>query len=185
MPDAAPLRIGTRRAYEGRLLNVDVHTLEAPDGRRFDLEIIRHPGAAAVVPVLSGADAEDPSILLLRQFRYATDGRIWEIPAGVLEEGEDPAACARRELAEETGAAAGSIDHLTTFYTTPGFTDEQIHVFVATGIEVGEPAHEYDEFIEVRAVALSDALAMIRDGEIVDGKSIVALLYFAGFRLGL
>jgi ADP-ribose pyrophosphatase len=185
MPDAAPQRIGTRRAYEGRLLEVDVDTLEAPDGRRFDLEIIRHPGAAAVVPILSGPDAEDPSILLLRQFRYAASGRLWEIPAGVLEQGEQPLACAHRELAEETGATAQSIEHLTTFYTTPGFTDERIHVFVATGIEVGEPAHEDDEFIEVQAVSLSDALAMIRDGEIVDGKSIVALLYLAGFRLGL
>lgn len=184
MPDAAPQRIGTRRAYEGRLLQVDVDTLAAPDGRRFDLEIIRHPGAAAVVPMLSDPGAEDPSILLLRQFRYATGGRLWEIPAGVLEEGEDPLTCARRELAEETGATAGSIDHLTTFYTTPGFTDELIHLFVATVIEVGEPSREQDEFIEVKVVALSEALAMIRDGQIVDGKSIVALLYLAGFRLG-
>ncbi|KPK06433.1 MAG: ADP-ribose pyrophosphatase [Gemmatimonas sp. SG8_28] len=185
MPDAAPQRIGTRRAYHGRLLEVEVETLEAPDGRRFDLEIIRHPGAAAVVPLLSDPGADDPRVLLLRQFRHAAAARLWEIPAGVLEEGEEPLACARRELAEETGATARSIDHLTTFYTTPGFTDEQIHLFVATGIEVGEPSHEHDEFIEVQVVALREALTMIRDGTIVDGKSIVALLYLAGFRLGL
>ncbi len=185
MPDAVPQRIGSRRGYDGRLLSVDVETLEAPDGRRFDLELIRHPGAAAVVPLLSGANSEDPAVLLLRQFRYAAGGTLWEIPAGVLEPGEAPLACARRELSEETGATADTIEHLTTFFTTPGFTDEQIHLFVATGIRVGEPDHEHDEFIEVRAVPLSVALSMIRDGEIVDGKSIVALLYLAGFRLGL
>ena len=115
MPDAAPQRIGTRRAYQGRLLEIDVDTLEAPDGRQFDLEIIRHPGAAAVVPLLSDPGADDPRVLLLRQYRHAAADRLWEIPAGVLEEGEDPLACARRELAEETGASARSIDHLTTF----------------------------------------------------------------------
>jgi ADP-ribose pyrophosphatase len=185
MPDAVPQRIGSRRGYNGRLLSVDVDTLEAPDGRRFDLELIRHPGAAAVVPLLSERDAEDPSVLLLRQYRYAAGGTLWEIPAGVLEPGEAPLACARRELSEETGATAAAIEHLTTFFTTPGFTDEQIHVFVATGIRVGEPDHEHDEFIEVKAVPLSIVLSMIRDGEIVDGKSIVALLYLAGFRLGM
>lgn len=175
----------TRRAYDGHLVKVDVDTVRAPTGATFDLEIIRHPGAAAVVPLLSDPAATDPTVLLLRQYRHAAGGRLWEIPAGVLEPGEPAAACARRELLEETGAEASSIEHLTTVYTTPGFTDEQIHLFLATGITVGEPKHEVDEFIEVQARPLSTVLQMIRDGEIVDSKTIVALLYVAGFRLGM
>jgi ADP-ribose pyrophosphatase len=184
-PNATPQRCRTRRAYDGRLLKVDVDTVRAPDGAEFDLEMIRHPGAAAVVAFLSDPDAEDPSILLLRQYRHAVGGSIWEIPAGVLEVGEAPDACARRELLEETGARAAHLDHLTTIYTTPGFTDERIHLFLATGLTVEEPDHQDDEFIQVRAKPLSEALLMIRDGEIVDGKSISALLFVAGFRLEL
>ncbi len=175
----------TRRAYDGRLVKVDVDTVRGPRGATFDLEVIRHPGAAAVVPLLSELGAEDPSVLLLRQYRHAAGGLLWEIPAGVLEPGEPAEVCARRELLEETGAKASSIEHLTTVYTTPGFTDEQIHLFVATGITVGEPAHEVDEFIEVQAKPMSSVLCMIRDREIVDSKTIVALLYVAGFRLGM
>ncbi len=175
----------SHRAYDGRLVKVDVDTVRGPTGATFDLEIIRHPGAAAVVPLLSEPGAADPSVLLLKQYRHAAGGHLWEIPAGVLEPGEPAAVCARRELLEEAGAEASSIEHLTTVYTTPGFTDEQIHLFLATGITVGEPEHEADEFIEVQARPLSTVLGMIRDGEIMDAKSIVALLFVAGFRLGM
>ena len=185
MPDAVPQRLASRRAYDGRLIKVDVDTLEAPDGTTFDLELIRHPGAAAVVALLDDADADNPSVLLIRQFRYAASGTIWEVPAGVLEPGEDPKDCAHRELAEETGATAGRIEHLTTVYTTPGFTDEQIHLFVASELRLGETNHEQDEFIEVKAVPLREVLAMIKDGQIVDAKSIAALLYLAGYNLGM
>ncbi len=183
--DRSPERIAQRRAYAGRLLNVDVETLETPDGTRLELEMVRHPGAAAVVALLSDPDGPDPLVLLLEQYRHAAGGTIWEIPAGVLQPGEDPAACARRELEEETGAAARTIEHLTTIYTTPGFTDEQIHLFLATDITAGEPRHERDEFIKVSTRPLSQALEMIRDGAMVDAKSIVALLYVAGYRLNL
>ena len=185
MTDAVPQRRSSHRAYDGRLIKVDLDTLEAPDGTSFDLELIRHPGAAAIVPVLSDPASDDPSILLIRQFRYAASGTIWEIPAGVLEPGEDPADCARRELAEETGATAGRIEHLTTVYTTPGFTDERIHLFAAFDIQAGEPNHEQDEFIEVKTVPLSRVLDMIKSGEIVDAKSIVAILYVAGYTMGM
>ncbi len=178
-------KLDSRRAYAGRLISVDVDTVRMPNGKTVELEMIRHPGAAAVVPLLSEPDSEDPHVLLLRQYRYAASGMIWEIPAGVLEAGEDPAACAGRELREETGAEARQIQHLTTIYTTPGFTDEQIHIFLATGITAGAADLQPDEMIEVRALPLSRVLEMIRDGEIVDGKSIVALLYVAGFRLDL
>jgi ADP-ribose pyrophosphatase len=185
MPADQPTCIATRRAYDGKLVKVDVDTVRGPSRAEFDLEIVRHPGAAAVVPLLSDRESPDPTVLLIEQYRYATGGTIWEVPAGVLEAGEDPADCARRELTEETGAVAETVEHLTTVYTTPGFTDERIHVFLATGISQGEPKHEADEFIKMKPLPLARALEMIRDGEIVDAKSIVALLYVAGYRLNL
>ena len=178
-------RVATRRVYAGRLLQVDVDTVRTPDASLLELEMVRHPGAAAVVPLLSDLESQDPQVLLLRQYRYAADGPIWEVPAGVLEPGESPETCARRELQEETGARAERMEHLTTIFTTPGFTDERIHLFVATGIRTGEPRPMSDEFLEVEARPLSKVLEMIRDREMVDAKSIVALLYLAGFKLGL
>lgn len=185
MADSLPERLATRRAYDGRLLRVDVDTIRTPDGDELDLEMVRHPGAAAVVPLLGDLPNADPPVLLIEQYRYAAGGRIWEIPAGVLQPGEDPADCARRELEEETGARARSVEHLTTIYTTPGFTDEQIHLYVATGIVVGEPRHERDEFIRVEALPISAVLRMVREGEVRDAKSMVALLFVAGYWLGL
>jgi ADP-ribose pyrophosphatase len=177
--------VSSERVYDGRIVKLDIDEVTAPDGSTLKLELVRHPGAAAVVPLLSDPDAPDPSVLLIHQYRYAADGEIWEIPAGVLEPGESPRDCARRELLEEVGATAQELSHLTTIYTTPGFTDERIHLFLASGISVGPTQHESDEFIEVEARPISRVLAMIRDGEIVDSKSIAALLFTAGFRLGL
>jgi len=176
------LKTGTRRIYSGRVLDLDLDTVTFPDGSTGELEMIRHSGASAVVPVLSDA-AADPEILLIRQFRHAADGPIWEIPAGRLDPGETPEACAARELVEETGERAGRLDRLATFYTTPGFTDERIHLFVARDLARGEHHREADEFIETSRLSLSRALEMIRTGEIVDGKTIVALLFFSQFGL--
>lgn len=180
-----PDRIHTERVFDGRIVKVDLDTVRAPDGSEMYLEMVRHRGASAIVPLLSDPDAEDPSILLIKQYRYATNGTIWEVPAGVIDPGETPEDCARRELREEVGAEAATFEHLTTVYTTPGFTDEQIHLFLATGLTIGDTEHEHDEFIEVEARPMSKILEMIRDGELVDSKSATALLYVAGFRLGL
>ena len=177
-------RIETRRAYSGRIINVDLDRVRFPDGSEGQLEMVRHPGASAVVPFMSDPGGEDPQVLLIRQYRYASEQCMYEIPAGRLDPGEDPADCARRELREETGCDAAHVELLTSIYTTPGFTDERIHLFMATGLTHGDAAREHDEFIEVETLTISRCLAMIQSGEISDGKTIVALMYAAGFRLG-
>lgn len=174
-----------RRVYTGKVINLDVDVVEFPNGKTGELEIFRHPGASAVVPFLTDPRGDDPQLLLIKQYRYAADGYMYEIPAGRLDEGEDPADCARRELKEETGCTARSMEHLYTMFTTPGFTDERIHIFMATGLSHGETAHESDEFLTVETVALSRALEMIKSGELKDGKTAAAILFAAGFIAGV
>lgn len=179
-----PGRVSGRRVYDGKTINVDLDTVRFPNGKTGELEMVRHPGASAVVPFLSDPAGEDPQVLLIRQYRYAADGFVYEIPAGKLDGGEDPLECARRELLEETGCTAERIDRLTTIYTTPGFTDERIHLFMAVGLSHGESAHEEHEFISFERMTLSRALELIEQGEIVDGKTVCGLLFAAGFRAG-
>ena len=184
---ARPGPIATRRIHTGRVITLDIDTVRFPDGSTGEMEMFRHSGASAVLPVLSAADAADPQVLLIRQYRYATDGYIWEVPAGRLDGPEDPLVCARRELLEETGATAERLDRLTTIYPTPGFCDERIHLFAAHGLQVDESRarREPDEFVELKPVELSRVLGMIRDGEISDAKTICCVLFYAGFRAGL
>jgi ADP-ribose pyrophosphatase len=146
--------------------------------------MIRHPGASAVVPFLSDPSGGDPQVLMIRQYRYAAEGYLLEIPAGRLNPGEDPRACAVRELKEETGCSAEQVEHLFTMYTTPGFTDERIHLFMATGLVSGETKHEADEFLDLEPMLLSRALELVEAGEIKDAKTALGLLYAAGFRAG-
>jgi ADP-ribose pyrophosphatase len=177
-----PGQVASRRVYSGRIVKLDIDTVRFPDGSVGEMEMIRHPGAAAVVPVAADGDTADPTILLIRQYRYAAEGPVWEVPAGRLDPGEDPERCALRELEEEAGARAERIERLTTIYTTPGFLDERIHLFAAHGLSAVPHRREADEFMEVVPLSLSRILGMIRDGEMVDGKSIVAVLFFAAFR---
>jgi ADP-ribose pyrophosphatase len=174
-----------RRVYSGRVINLDVDLVEFPNGSTGELELFRHPGASAVVPFLSDPRGGDPQILLIKQYRYAADGYLYEIPAGRLDPGEDPEACAHRELREETGCTAGSMRHLYTMFTTPGFTDEKIHIFMATDLVQGDAAREADEFLTVEPVSLSRALEMVKTGELKDGKTTVGILYAAGFIAGI
>jgi ADP-ribose diphosphatase len=174
--------ISSERRYKGRIINLDVDTVDFPDGSTGQLEMIRHPGAAAVVPLLDDPASPDPRVVLLRQFRHAAESFIWEIPAGRLDPGETPEQCAHRELAEETGMRASRLTPLTTFYTTPGFTDERIHLFLASGIEQGAPRREADEFMEVHPKPWSDVIKMIESGAIQDGKTLVALMFAGKFR---
>jgi ADP-ribose pyrophosphatase len=176
-------KLSSRRVYEGKVINVDKDSVKFPNGSVGELEMVRHPGASAVVPFLSDPRGDDPQIMLIKQFRHAADDFIYEIPAGKLDNGEDPAVCAARELKEETGCTAERIEHLYSFYTTPGFTDEIIHAFMATGLSRGDSAHEKDEFMSLEVVTLSHALELIKKGELKDAKTALSLLYVAGFRL--
>ncbi|HST07052.1 MAG TPA: NUDIX hydrolase [Gemmatimonadaceae bacterium] len=184
MKESTPGKIKSKRVYTGKVVSLDLDTVAFPDGSVGELEMIRHPGASAVVPFLSDPLAEDPQILLIRQYRYAADGYLYEIPAGRLNSGESPLECAARELKEETGCTADKLDHLLSFLTTPGFTDERIHLFMATGLVAGETKHEADEFLDLEPTLLSRALRMVEAGEIVDAKTALGLMYAAGFRAG-
>jgi ADP-ribose pyrophosphatase len=169
--------VATERLYTGRIVNLDLDTVGFPDGSTGTLEMLRHPGASAVVPFLDDPRADDPRIILIRQFRHAADGFLWEIPAGRLDPGEEPEACARRELREETGYSAADCRRLVTIHTTPGFTDERIHLFMATGLRAGDHAREADEFVEVHETRWSEALRLVENGEVSDAKTLTALLY--------
>jgi ADP-ribose pyrophosphatase len=162
----------SRQIYRGRIVDLRVEHVTLPNGAVAELELIHHVGASAVVAL-----DEKEGVVLIRQYRHAAGGYIWELPAGVLASPEEaPAACAARELREETGLAAGELRPLGTIFTTPGFCDERIHLFLARDlVEVGHE-HEPDEVIaEITRVPLRTALGMIRGGEIVDGKTIAGL----------
>ncbi len=174
--------ISAQRIYTGRVVNLDRDTVRFPDGSTGELEMIRHPGASAVLPFLE-ADRADPIVLLIRQFRHAADGYIWEIPAGGLDAGETPEACAHRELQEETGYRAQRMERLTTIFTTPGFTDEQIHLFAAYGLERGEHARERDEFMELHPTPWSRVLEMAGRGEIDDAKTLTTILFVQCYKV--
>ena len=168
----------SRTVFEGRRIQVRVDRLRLPDGREHDFEMIHHPGAAAVVPLLATGE-----VLMLRQYRHATGGWLLEIPAGTLQPGEAPEACAARELQEETGFQAAALQPLGWIWTTPGFTDERIWLYLGTGLSAGRQTLDDDEMLTVARLPLVQAVTMAAGGEIVDGKSVVALLRAAG-RLG-
>ena len=180
---STPGKVSSTRAYHGRVISLDVDEVRFPDGSTGSLEMIRHPGASAIVPLM-GDGVSDPQVLLIRQYRYAANGFLYEISAGRLDEGETPMECAHRELSEETGYRAQRVEHLFTMFTTPGFTDEKIHLFLATGLTSGEAHRDVDEFMELVPTRLSKALSMVEQGEIQDAKTALALLYAASFRLG-
>ncbi len=162
--------MANRRVHQGAQFEFVTESVDLPNGRRVDLDLLRHPGAAAVVPFL---DAD--RILMIRQYRHATGGELLEIPAGKLDAGEAPEACAVRELEEETGYRAGRIEKLGAIWTSPGFTDEIIHLFAAYDLEPTAQRLEPDEIIQLVPIRLADALDGLR-GPVVDGKTATALL---------
>ena len=163
--------LGRRRVYEGKVLSLDVDEVEEPGGVRASREVVRHRGSVAVLPVY-----DDGRMVLVRQYRYPVDGLVWELPAGRLDPGESVEQAARRELEEEVGLRPRELEALTVFYTTPGFCDETMHLFRATGLTSVPARPEADERIEARTLTLSEARDMIGSGEIREGKTLVALL---------
>lgn len=173
-PRDAELRetiLGENSAWKGRLLDVRVLDVELPNGRHTTREVIRHPGAAAVVAL-----TETGKIVLVRQYRTAIDRVTVEIPAGKLDPGEDPIDCARRELLEETGFKANRINYLTTMASTPGFSDEFIHIYMATGLSFAGANPDEDEFVNVDLVPLSELIDAVLDGKIEDAKTVIGAL---------
>jgi ADP-ribose pyrophosphatase len=179
--DARTGRVGGARMWQWKFLDAHLDRVRYPDGSEGEQVLIHHPGASAVVPFVGSFDDEDPEILLIHQYRYATGGDLWEIPAGRLEPHEAPIDCARRELLEETGCTCEQLEPMTFLWTTPGFTDERIHLFRASGLREGTASREADEFIEVVRRPMSEVLRMIRRGEITDAKTLVGVLCAANW----
>lgn len=162
--------ISSQPIYDGRIIKVKVDEVQLPNGNTAKREIVNHQGAVAVMPL-----TDDGKLIAVRQFRKPLERTIVEIPAGKLEPGEEPLACAIRELEEETGYTAQKMELLSSFYTSPGFADELLHVYVATGLTKGESRPDEDEFVDVLALTLEQARELHRTGEIRDAKTVVAL----------
>jgi len=173
--------VSSTTVFEGRIVKVRVDQVRlGPEGRAARREVVGHPGAVAVVAV-----TPDGEVVLVRQFRYAAGEELLEVPAGTLEPGEEPADCARRELAEETGRTAGGVELLASLYTSPGFCDEVIHVFLARldGTPARPQSPDEDERLYPITVPLAAALKMAGEGRLRDAKT-VAGLWLAAARLG-
>lgn len=167
---------GRRPIYQGRIVDLGLETATLPDGRAVELEIIRHPGAAAVVPLHA-----DGSVTLVHQYRHAGGGMFLELPAGVLEPGEPPERCAARELAEEVNLAATRWRLLTALHTTPGFTDERIWIYLAQELSHAPGALDDDEYLHPVRMPLAEAIGRVAAGQITDGKTACGLLLAARF----
>jgi len=164
-------RTGHRRVYEGKVLSVDVDQVVEPGDVAATREVVRHRGSVATLAV-----DDEGRVALVRQYRYAVDEALWELPAGRRDGDETPEAGARRELIEETGLRAGRMELLAEFFTTPGFCDERMSVFRASGLTPGAAQPEADERIELRWFTRAEIAAMLKDGTLREGKTLVALL---------
>lgn len=160
----------TKTIYEGKVFTLAADNITLPNGVTTDIDIIRHPGASAMVPMLN-----KNTVLLVKQYRYAAGGFIWEIPAGTLNPGESPIECAKRELVEETGYSADKLEKLTEIVPVPGYSDERIHLYLATGLVKAVQNLDRDEMLDVHEVKIEAALEMIAKGEIIDSKTISGL----------
>ena len=171
---SAPKVLRSEKKYTGKIFDLIVDEIEYPSGNKSVREVASHPGGAVVVPLFPNND-----VMLVRQFRYPVQKYVYELPAGKLNFGEDPAICARRELEEETGWTTETLRPLATIYTTPGFCNERLHLYLATELkksELGQQLEEGEASLTVEMIALSGVIAMIENGEIVDGKTICGVL---------
>jgi len=163
--------LSSKNIFSGRLLNIRVDEVLLPNGRKSTREIVEHPGAIAAVAV-----TDDNEILMVRQYRKAIERELLEIPAGKLEKGESKETCVKRELMEETGFCPNELKYLTSFYTSPGFSNEIIHLFLAKNLFRNTRNPDFDEYLQVQRLPLPEALNKIHSGEIIDGKTIIGLL---------
>ncbi len=164
--------INKNYVFHGKIISVRCDDALLPDGNPCKREVVEHHGGACVLAVI------DDKVLLVRQFRYAYGEVLWEIPAGKLEQGEDPARAAVRELEEEAGFVAGNIEHLFTIYPTPGYCNEKIYIYEAKDIKMGKVHLDTDEFLSAELVPLEVAYTMVQNGTIRDAKTIIALLQY-------
>ncbi|MDD4295747.1 MAG: NUDIX hydrolase [Ruminiclostridium sp.] len=162
--------IKEERKYTGNIINVDRLTVELPSGKVATRDVVRHPGASVVVPI-----TDDGMLLMVTQYRKPNDMISLEIPAGKLDDGEEPEICAKRELCEETGFIAGNITKAFEIHSTPGFSDEVLHMYVATNLEEAEACPDEDEFITCSKHSIADLLDMVYRGEITDAKTIIGI----------
>lgn len=166
------IREGSREIFDGRILHMFEDTVRLPNGHATTREVVRHIGAVCVIPVL-----DDGRVVMERQFRYPIDQVIWEIPAGKLDSREeDPLEAAKRELREETGYFAENWQHIGVFYPAAAYSDEKIHMYLATGLHTGQRELDEDEFLDVELVPLTELADMVMSGQITDAKTQVAVL---------
>lgn len=164
--------ISSQEIFAGKIIKVRVDTVTVPDGKQSTREIVEHRGAVAIVAVDT-----DKNICMVKQYRKPVEEVLLEIPAGTMEDNEDPLECAKRELAEETGLRADKWEKILSYYSAPGFSNEILHLYLATGLNSGETDLDQDEFIEIVKIPLKQAYDSIFNGKIIDGKSIIGVQY--------
>lgn len=163
--------IKTDKVYQGKIINLRIDTVELPDKKYSKREIVEHPGAVAIVPI-----TKDNKIVMVRQFRKSVEDVLLEVPAGKLEIGEEPFECAKRELLEETGYRSNELEYLFKFYTSPGFSNEIISIYIAKNLVKDVARPDEDEYIEIEEYDINDLINMIKNEEIKDAKTIVSIL---------
>ncbi len=169
--------ISTQPIFSGKIISLQVDTILLPDGRKATREIVKHPGAVAVIAL------HEDKLIVVEQYRKPLERSLIEIPAGKIDPGEDPELTAKRELEEETGYRCQQVKKLHSFYTSPGFANEILHLYVAEGLEKGTAAPDQDEFLQCREITFEEALQCVQDGRIADAKTIAAVYAWKLYRL--
>ena len=175
--DRTEKTVSSHRAYQGKILNLRIDNILTPSGKKAIREVVEHDPAVAVLPITS-----DGSVLLIRQFRYALGQDILEIPAGLVDEGEDFPSAARRELQEEIGYYPGTLEEIGRMYNSPGFCTEQLILYLASDLRPSKLDQDDDEFIETVSVPAEEIASLLKDGKIIDGKTFSALSWYLAFR---
>ena len=162
----------SERVYEGKIVNLRVDTVELPGKKYSKREIVEHPGAVGIIPI-----KEDGSLILVKQYRKPVEKMLLEIPAGKIEINEEPKETAIRELIEETGLKANKMEYILEFYTSPGFTNEKVYLFLATDLEFVKQDPDENEYIQVKEIPIHKLIDMVNKGEITDSKTIISIFF--------